>query len=96
MATLNLKDLKLDLVIDNKQPKPDIAICSDCGWRGPVEECLKGQDGDWESGYFEIDECPKCDNGGCIEDYDMTPERLEEYNKWYDRKMKKKRKTKWD
>lgn len=81
MATSSLKDLKLDVVIYNKQPEPDIAFCSDCGWRGPIEECLKGQDGDWESGYFEIDECPKCEDG-CIE-YDMTPERRVECEKWY-------------
>jgi len=27
----------------NSQPKADIAICSKCGWRGPVSECNVAQ-----------------------------------------------------
>jgi hypothetical protein len=64
------------------EPKPDIAICSECGWRGPVTECGKDTDGDWETGYYPIDLCPKCGDGGCVDDYDMSPERLAEWEKW--------------
>ena len=73
------------LITENQvdsEPIPDIAICSECGWRGPVSKCLKDQDGDWESGYYIIDLCPICADGGCIDDYDMTPERLKEWNEW--------------
>lgn len=66
-----------------KEPESDIAICSQCGWRGPVSECKKGKDGDWESGYYDIDLCPKCEDGGCIDDYDMTPQRGKEWKAWY-------------
>lgn len=66
-------------------PLPDIAICSECGWRGPVDECPKEEDGDWEYGYYTIDVCPKCEDGGCIDDYDMTPERLKEWEEWHDK-----------
>jgi len=66
----------------NAEPLPDIAICSQCGWRGPVGECEKGEEGDWENGYYQIDLCPKCEDGGCIDDYDMTPERAQEWEKW--------------
>jgi len=81
-----MKPTKIDLLLseaaDDGEPKPDIAICSECGWRGPVSECLKGEDGDWESGYYKIDLCPKCEDGGCIE-YDMTPGRLREWEEWW-------------
>jgi len=66
-------------------PSPDIAICSECGWRGPVSECGTDYDGDWESGYYPVDLCPKCEDGGCIDDYDMSPERLAEYEAWVEK-----------
>jgi len=56
---------------------PDLAHCSDCGWRGPATECQKGTEGDWESGYYAVDYCPVCEDGGCIDDYDFSPEQLE-------------------
>lgn len=73
-------------LIEDAQPRPDIAICSQCGWRGSVSECLVGEEGDWESGYYPIDFCPICEDGGCVDDYDMTPERAQEWEKWWKRK----------
>ena len=67
------------------EPKPDIARCNEWGWEGPVAECIKGEDGDWESGYFEVDECPRCDDPGDI-DYRMSPERAREWNEWNEKK----------
>lgn len=55
------------------EPKPDIAICSECGWRGDISECGTDKEGDWESGYYDVHICPKCVDGGCIDDYDMSP-----------------------
>ena len=78
-----------DLLTENKvdpEPKPNIAICSECGWQGPTSECIKDQEGDWESGYYLIDLCPVCEDGGCIDDYDMTPERTKEWGEWFSRK----------
>ena len=59
---------KLNEVLD-PTPHPDMCKCSECGWEGPVHECPTEQEGDWESGYYDIDVCPKCEDGGCIEDY---------------------------
>ena len=75
----------------NKEPKPDIAICSKCGWRGPVSECDVDPygDGDWESGYVPVDLCPVCEDGGCIDDYDMSDERFEEWRKWWEENEKR-------
>jgi len=69
----------------DKEPKPDIAICSQCGWRGPISECGIDPygDGDWESGYYPSHLCPKCEDGGCIDDYDMSEERLKEWEEWF-------------
>jgi len=66
----------------NPQPTPDLAKCSKCGWKGSVEKCYKGEDGDWESGYFEIDLCSVCEDGGCIDDYDMSEQRGKEWEEW--------------
>ena len=71
-----------ELIKNKPEPESDIAICSECGWEGPVSECQTDQEGDWESGYYTIHLCPKCEDGGCIDDYDMTPECLKEWEKW--------------
>jgi len=70
------------------EPKPDIAKCSICGWKGSVDDCETGREGDWESGYYDIDLCPKCEDGGCVDDYDMTPDRAAEWGKWHSQKLK--------
>ena len=67
------------------EPEFDIAICSQCGWRGPVSECETGEEGDWESGYYKIDLCPRCEDGGCIDNYDMSPVREKEWEAWAER-----------
>lgn len=64
------------------EPLPDIAICSECGWQGPESDCITDQEGDWESGYYSIHLCPKCKDGGCIDDYDMSETRLKEWELW--------------
>lgn len=71
-----------EIMDDNHEPRPDIAICSECGWKGSTLECIKGEDGDWETGYYPIDLCPVCEDGGCIDDYDMTPDREKEWDEW--------------
>jgi hypothetical protein len=60
-------------------PKLDIGICSICGWRGMLSECDTEQDGDWEHGYFQNYLCPVCKDGGCIDDFDYSPEQMEKY-----------------
>ena len=67
------------------EPQPDLACCSECGWEGPREDCLIDQEGDWETGYYDVDLCPRCEDGGCIDDYNMTEERKEEWYEWKSR-----------
>ena len=66
----------------NIAPKPDIAICSTCGWRGSVSECERSEGGDWEFGYYAVYLCPVCEDGGCIEDYGISSERWKEFEDW--------------
>ena len=68
---------------NDPEPIPDLASCMDCRWSGKVSDCVKGEDGDWESGYFRTDDCPKC--GGAV-DYDMSDELLEAWIKWDNRR----------
>jgi len=83
--------MKFLFCTENKdvEPLPDIAICCICGWRGPVEQCGQDEDGDWENGYYQIDTCPRCEDGGCIDDYDMTEDRLKEWEAWQLAKIEK-------
>jgi hypothetical protein len=81
----------LDLAQNKTAPPADIAICSICGWRGPTSECEIDQEGDWESGYYSIHLCPKCEDGGCIDDYDMTPKRQKEWEEWNLQQQKEKK-----
>jgi hypothetical protein len=64
------------------EPLADICACSICGWSGKVEGLETKQDGDWESGYFKVHLCPKCKDGGCIDDYSMSKKRIVEWEKW--------------
>jgi hypothetical protein len=43
------------------------------------------QDGDWESGYYEVHECPVCMDGGCIDDYDYSPEQAKKLDAWFNK-----------
>ena len=44
--------------------------CSNCGWEGNVSECETDTEQDsWESPSYIIHLCPKCEDGGCIDDY---------------------------
>lgn len=74
--------------VGEPEPLPDIAICSACGWRGKITECETEQDGTWEEGYYDIHLCPKCEDGGRIDDYDMTADRCLEWLKWSKRKAR--------
>jgi len=73
----------------DKEPSPDIAICSQCGWVGPVSECEVEEEGDWESGYYPVDLCLKCEDGGCIDEYSMSDERAKEWENWWKKKQEK-------
>lgn len=72
----------------DKMPSADIAVCGVCGWKGPTYECETEKEGDFESGYFDIHLCPKCEDGGLIEDYEMSEERIKEYEAWAARNLK--------
>lgn len=78
MKAFEMKDL---LVRDNPEPKPDIAICQECDWKGKVTDCELDQESSWESGYYTIHICPECEDGGVIE-YDMSPEQLAKWEEW--------------
>jgi len=64
------------------EPSADIAICSQCNGRFPISECPTEQDGDWETGYYEVHLCPKCPEGGCVDDYDYSEEQLKKREEW--------------
>jgi len=66
------------------EPLPDIVICSECGWRGSLLRCETETDSEsWElPEEYTVFICPICKDGGCIDDYCMSGERLEEWKEW--------------
>ena len=72
---------------ESTEPKPDIACCSSCGWRGPTATCQTESEGSWETGYYQVHVCPVCEDGGCVDDYDMSPEQLAKWNAWSNKKI---------
>jgi hypothetical protein len=47
-----LKPLEFIDTESDQEPKPDIAICSNCGWKGCSSKCGTDQEGDCGSGYY--------------------------------------------
>lgn len=82
MKFTKLMDLRQSLLASNSnvEPPPDIAICDECEWQGKVSECDKDTEGDWETGYYSIDVCPKC--SGPVE-YDMSDAQGEAWLQWH-------------
>lgn len=72
------------------EPLPDLGYCSGCGNWFEVSELKTGWEGDVESGYHEIDLCPECLDGGCVDNYSMTDERRDEWLAWAKRNLKSK------
>lgn len=72
------------LIRHRKDPEPiaDISKCSECGWKGPISECETEEEGDWETGYYDVHVCPKCEDGGCVDDYEMSEGRAKEREEW--------------
>ncbi len=72
------------------EPLPDIGRCGECGWEGKLDKCEIGVDEEWESGRREeFYYCPICEDGGCIDNYEMSAERVEEWYKWNLLKLRK-------
>lgn len=67
--------------------KMDMCKCANCDWSGPTDDCETEMESDgWEYPEYEILLCPKCEDGGCIDDYWYSDEELqklevEKYNK---------------
>jgi hypothetical protein len=50
--------------------KADMCGCSECGWKGKCSDCETEEESDgWESPIYTIHLCPKCEDGGVIDDY---------------------------
>lgn len=77
--------MKTDIVFDltrpnSEYPYHDIAKCSQCGWRGNVSECDTDMEQDgWEGTPYMIHLCPRCEDGGCIDDYSISRKAIKEW-----------------
>lgn len=79
--------MKLDILQRlNDEPQPDIASCSECGKILLVSDCPVETEGDWENGYYQVLVCPNCEDGGCVDFYEMSAERANEWEEWNNKK----------
>ena len=83
---MDLGRLKTQLSPNPKEPMPDMGRCSDCGWSGPLSKCPMEQDGDWETGYYDVPVCPRCDDGGCLDDYYYSWRQWWRWKRWRKKK----------
>ena len=73
----------LPLELPKHEPLPDLACCSSCNWSGPADKCeTKWEQDGWEGTPYQIHLCPKCEDGGCIDNYDMSSKQLKRWNAW--------------
>lgn len=83
----NLSDFVRELKAEESEnihgPSPDIAICTDCGGRFGLDEFkLEWEFDGWEYPEYQVAVCPVCEDGGCLDTWDFSPEQLEKYKKW--------------
>ena len=75
-----LKDIAVE---DKHGPPPDIAICSECGGRFKAGEYdLEWESDGWENPKYQVFICRVCKDGGCIDDWDYSPEQMKKYREW--------------
>ena len=70
-----------DLILDEEDwcREANVCRCSNCAWEGLVSDCEEEQEQDgWEGPTYTIHLCPKCEDGGCIDDYWYSAEREED------------------
>lgn len=81
----------LDLNLDEEdlEPQPDVGVCADCGWRGDLASCEYEREGDYFEGYHDVAICPVCEDGGCVDQYDMSDEQSERWEQWKARQEQK-------
>jgi hypothetical protein len=69
------------------EPQSDSCSCEECGWGGKYAEAVEDVEGDYETGYYPVLNCPKCEDGGCLDCHGMSAERQEEWNAWEKRQI---------
>jgi hypothetical protein len=53
-----------------ENPKADMCKCSICNWKGKTSDCeTEWESEGWEYPEYQIHICPKCKDGGCIDNY---------------------------
>lgn len=77
-----LKDIMSQPPKRTGEPQPDMARCSECEGEWPIASLEVETGGDGEGGFEFAHLCPKCDDGGCIDSYFMSPKRTREWRKW--------------
>jgi hypothetical protein len=83
--------VKLEIVKDQR-PLPDIGICSKCSLRHKLSNCETEWDSDgWEDPTpYEVYLCPKCEDGGCIDDFEYSTKQGKAYDRWEKRNKESK------
>ena len=85
--TFDISTLKVtkdsDFIKPSNEPDPvlDCGTCSECGWTGKLSDCIKEEEGNYDTGYYWAVYCPVCEDGGCIENFYPSAESLAEWKR---------------
>ena len=62
----------------------DIAICSECRGRFHVDDCETEMESDgWEYPEYLVFYCPDCEDGGCVDDWDLSHPVKKWFQSWW-------------
>jgi len=71
------------------EPSPDLCKCAWCGKYFKVKDLSTEEEGDWETGYYNVHICPVCPEGGCIDVYDYSKKQFKKLIQWEKRILTK-------
>lgn len=70
MSNINLSELIAKEDGSSSEPSLNCCECSNCGWFGYVSECETVWESEgWEYPKYQVQLCPDCEDGGCIDNY---------------------------
>ena len=73
---------------DKNGPSPDKVECGQCHRKWFVKDCPTVTEGDWETGYYDVLVCPKCEDDGELDNFYFSRKQQRLYDDWFKKQDK--------